>query len=102
MASKGLMMISDKDNVATALLDIEPENEVLVRLGRKTMTVKSLERIPFGCKMAIVDIAEGASVVRYGESIGVASCDIKRGELVHIHNIQGARGRGDLAKGGDR
>ena len=34
--------------------------------------------------------------VKYGESIGVASSDIQEGQLVHVHNLEGARGRGDL------
>ena len=28
--------------------------------------------------------------------IGRASIDIQSGELVHVHNIEGTRGRGDL------
>ena len=32
----------------------------------------------------------------YGQSIGVADGDIKKGEYVHIHNMKALRGRGDL------
>jgi altronate dehydratase small subunit len=39
-------------------------------------------------------------VLKYGESIGVASSDIQMGQLVHVHNLEGARGRGDLAEEG--
>ena len=102
MASRGALMLSDKDNVATALEDVAAGADVPVRLGKKVSHIKALEKIPFGFKMAMVDIAKGASVVKYGESIGIASRDIKQGELVHIHNLEGARGRGDLAKGGPR
>ncbi len=58
--------------------------------------------IPFGFKMAVTGIARGAQVIKYGESIGIASRDISPGQLVHIHNIEGARGRGDLAAGDAR
>lgn len=34
--------------------------------------------------------------MKYGESIGGASQDIKKGEYVHIHNMEARRGRGDL------
>lgn len=100
MASRGALMLSEADNVATAIEDIDAGTEVPVRLGREVERVKALERIPFGFKMAVADIAKGARVVKYGESIGIASSDIKKGDLVHVHNLEGARGRGDLAKGG--
>ena len=96
-------MLAEADNVATAIIDdIDSGTEVSIRLGKEVRTVKALERIPFGFKMAVTDIARDAQVVKYGEPIGKASSDIKKGELVHIHNLEGARGRGDLAKGGSR
>jgi len=102
MASRGALMLSDKDNVATVLEDIEAGTEVPVRLGREVRNVKALERIPFGFKMAVVPIVKGVEVVKYGEAIGIASLAINEGELVHIHNLEGARGRGDLTKGGSK
>ena len=100
MASRGLLMLSDKDNVATALDDIQAGTEVPVRLGKDVRIVKALEAIPFGFKMAVSNISKGGTVIKYGESIGIASSEIKEGQCVHIHNLEGARGRGDLAKGG--
>ena len=102
MASRGALMLSAKDNVATSLEDIAVGTEVPVRLGREVRNIKALEKIPFGFKMAVVPIAKGAEVVKYGEAIGIASLAIKKGELVHVHNLEGARGRGDMAKGGSR
>ena len=100
MASRGALMLSEADNVATAIDSLEQGEEVSVRLGKDVRTVRALENIPFGFKMAVSEIARGSRVVKYGESIGNASSDIGRGELVHIHNLEGSRGRGDLAKGG--
>ena len=37
--------------------------------------------------------------MKYGESIGAASCDIKKGDYVHVHNLEALRGRGDLEGG---
>ena len=102
MASRGALMLSDKDNVATVLEDIEAGTDVSVRLGREVRNIKALERIPFGFKIAIVDIAKGTEVVKYGESIGIASLDINKGKMVHIHNLEGVRGRGDMTKGGSK
>ncbi len=99
MPAKGALMLSAKDNVATLLEDVAAGTEVLVRLGAETRTVKSRESIPFGFKIALTDIARRASIIKYGETIGIASQDIKQGDMVHIHNLEGGRGRGDLTKG---
>jgi altronate dehydratase small subunit len=100
MAVPEALMLSDRDNVATSLANLEPGDAIQVRLGKEVNVMKTLEKIPFGFKLAVTDIAKGSKVVKYGESIGIASEDIKQGQLVHVHNIEGARGRGDLAKGG--
>ena len=99
MAEAEALMISDKDNVATSLANAESGATVQVRLGKEVKSIKALEKIPFGFKIAVTDITRGDKIVKYGESIGIASVDIKQGQLVHVHNIEGARGRGDLAKG---
>ena len=99
MAARGALMLSERDNVATLLEDAARGSEVLVRLGKESQPVKALEDIAFGFKIAMVDIVKGAHIVKYGEPIGLAARDIKKGELVHIHNLEGARGRGDLGKG---
>ncbi|KPK23009.1 MAG: hypothetical protein AMJ70_04485 [Dehalococcoidia bacterium SG8_51_3] len=99
MTARGALMISEKDNVATLLEDVTAGTEVLVRFGSKTDTVNARENITFGFKIAVSDIARGADIIKYGEPIGIASSDIKRGDMVHVHNLEGGRGRGDLMKG---
>ena len=99
MPARGALMLSEKDNVATLLEDAAPGTEVLVRLGSDTRTVSARESITFGFKIAVSDIARGTAIIKYGETIGIASSDIKQGDMVHIHNLEGGRGRGDLAKG---
>ncbi len=99
MESIDALMIMPSDNVATVLGEAAPGTEVRVRLGREPRLVKALEKIPYGFKIAVSLIAKGGPVIKYGETIGVASAEIRPGQLVHIHNIQGARGRGDLEKG---
>ncbi len=102
MTTRGALRLSEKDNVATLLEDAAPGTEVLVRLGKETDTVKAGESIPFGFKIAVLDIPKGGSIIKYGETIGIASRDIKKGEMVHVHNLEGARGRGDLTRGGKK
>lgn len=41
-----------------------------------------------GHKYARTDIKAGEHIIKYGQSIGHALCDIKKGEHVHTHNIK--------------
>lgn len=102
MDAKRALIISGKDNVATALEDIDAGAPIAARLGQEVVEVAALEKIPFGFKVALREIGVGDEVYKYGEVIGRASQPIKKGELVHIHNVEGTRGRGDLAASGDK
>ncbi|MCL4465441.1 MAG: UxaA family hydrolase [Chloroflexi bacterium] len=90
------MIINGRDNVAVVLEDVEAGATLSAAGGGRQERVTATQPIPFGHKVALVDIPEGAEVYKYGEVIGRASRDIKPGEHVHIHNIEGTRGRGDL------
>ncbi|WP_448521481.1 UxaA family hydrolase [Pseudothermotoga sp.] len=83
---------SKKDNVATAIKDLFKGQRVIVALGEEKLTVELLEDVPFGHKFALVDIPQGGQVIKYGEPIGVATMDIKKGQHVHVHNVTGQRG----------
>ncbi len=52
------------------------------------ITLEGKGEIPAGHKFALRDIAEGEYVLKYGEIIGRASRDIRRGEWVHTHNVR--------------
>ena len=41
-----------------------------------------------GHKYALRDISAGEDIVKYGNPIGHATCDIKKGEHVHTHNVK--------------
>lgn len=41
-----------------------------------------------GHKYALRDIKEGEDIIKYGNPIGHATCDIKKGEHVHTHNTK--------------
>ncbi len=97
MAAQRIHLLHPDDNVATALTPLEPGTIVEAPDGRR---VEVRSAIPFGHKLALVPIAKGAPVVKYGEVIGLASADIAPGEHVHVHNVESQRGRGDLAAGG--
>ena len=41
-----------------------------------------------GHKYALHDIKAGENIIKYGNPIGHATCDIKKGEHVHTHNVK--------------
>lgn len=92
------LVMNDKDNVATVLRDIPVGESIHYSRGENMKTLELLDPIPFGHKVAIVLVRQGSEVFKYGEIIGKATTDIQPGEHVHVHNIEGVRGRGDLAK----
>ena len=88
---RNAMIIDAKDNVAVAIEPIaKGDNAVYVCEGRE-VSLPALEDITIYHKLATRDIAKGEPVVKYGEHIGVASSDIKAGEHVHVHNVEGNR-----------
>jgi altronate dehydratase len=90
---RSVLVISDRDNVATALEPLEAGRRIDVRGA----ALGVLEPIPSGHKIALAPIASGDAVIKYGSPIGVASADIAAGAHVHTHNLSSSRGRGDLA-----
>jgi len=83
---------SKKDNVATAIKALSKGQRAIVGLGEEKFTIELLENVPFGHKFALVDIPQGSQVVKYGEAIGVATVNIRKGQYVHVHNVVGQRG----------
>ena len=88
--------LRDSDNVATALRDLAAHEEIVVGILERTFAVRLRQAIPFGHKLALTDIPQGANVVKYGEIMGRATQAIPSGAHAHIHNIESLRGRGDL------
>ena len=91
-----VIIMKEKDNVATATQTIPSCSEVIVTIGGEPLVTFVKEAIPFGHKVAIRNIAAGEKIIKYGEVIGEATVDIKPGQHVHVHNLVGCRGRGDL------
>ncbi len=91
--AKIALFIDNNDNVATALSDIKKSDAVEIKGQKEEFTVIGNADIPHGHKIAIADIRKGGAVVKYGEKIGVATSDIRKGDYVHIHNVDSARGK---------
>jgi altronate dehydratase small subunit len=102
MPAKRALIMHPRDNVATAVEEIQSGEEVAVPSTGKPLTLRATEPIPFGFKIALQDIARGEIIRKYGETIGKASVSIGKGALVHVHNLEGTRARGDLERSSQR
>ena len=89
--------VHERDSVATALTDLSEGEVVTVDRGTKMLPIELRAPIPFGHKLALDPIRPGEPIVKYGEVIGRATRAIAPGDHVHVHNLEGTRGRGDLA-----
>lgn len=92
------LIIHGDDNVANLIGPGSRGNPVECAVEGTSVreTVPLVDDIPANHKFARVDIRAGQPIIKYGLSIGKASRDIRRGEYVHVHNIESNRGRGDL------
>ncbi len=87
-----VIKIDESDNVATTLDDLETGTRVTIK-GDTNIEVVTNSRIPKGHKLALYDIKKGEHVIKYGQIIGVATCDIRKGDHVHTHNLDSIRGK---------
>ena len=93
------VVLNARDNVATALADLEAGTSLELYVGSESLAVKLTASIPFGHKFSLAQIEPGTPVIKYGETIGQATSLINPGDYVHVHNVASTRGRGDLAGG---
>jgi len=90
------LVMQPTDSVAVSLQDIPQNEEVDVDIpGELPKRILLNDEIHFGHKFAIKPIKKGETILKYGEVIGKAIRDIAEGEHVHVHNLEGTRGRGD-------
>ncbi|MBP3736874.1 MAG: altronate dehydratase [Lachnospiraceae bacterium] len=78
-----LYRIHEADNVAIVLGEAKAGDTVV--LGDDRFTVR--HDIPFGHKVALLDIPKGGAVIKYGNRTGITACDIQKGDWLHDHNI---------------
>jgi len=82
--NKNGVLLDIEDSVVIVLEPIEVNGKVQLDNGG---IIVSKNKIPFAHKIACKDIDEGDEVIKYNSSIGYATKSIKKGEWVHVHNI---------------
>ena len=83
------LWLHTEDNVAVALADFAKDDRILMDGTELVLR----QPVDFGHKFALRDIPQGQPIVKYAETIGIASQPITAGDHVHVHNVQSLRAR---------
>jgi (2R)-sulfolactate sulfo-lyase subunit alpha len=88
-------IVHDKaDTVGVVVVeDVKPGIDVTgwIMETNETISLKSLEAVPLGHKIALQPLAKGDTVLKYGNDIGRIVADVAKGDHVHVHNLKTKR-----------
>jgi len=81
------------DSVGVATVDVKAGETAkgLYMDSQEQVEVKTLDDIPLGHKIAMIDHKVDESVIKYGADIGRIVADIKKGGHVHTQNLKTRR-----------
>jgi (2R)-sulfolactate sulfo-lyase subunit alpha len=91
MAKPHLLIHDKEDNVGVVVIEgLTEGTEMLCVLTAddSEFTLVSKQDVPIGHKIALCDLSEGDTILKYGENIARVIADVKKGEHVHVHNIK--------------
>jgi len=91
MSNTDIIIHDEKDNVGVVVIDSttkDQEYSCWIMENDKTINIQSLNEILLGHKIAMVDLNEGDTILKYGHDIGKVVKSIKKGEHVHVHNVK--------------
>jgi len=86
-----IIIHDEKDNVGVIVVDkIIPDQNCScwIMENNKTVQIQSKNEIQLGHKIAMVDLHEGDTILKYGHDIGKVVKSINKGEHVHVHNVK--------------
>jgi hypothetical protein len=78
-----LLRLADGDTVLIVIATIAAGERFTV----DGETVETPVTLPIGFKVAATDLGEGSIALRYGTPIGRLTAAVRRGQLVHTHNL---------------
>ena len=85
---------SPRDNVGVVVVEgLKAGTDMLGVITENDTTTKltAAQDIPIGHKVALQDLREGDTVIKYGADIGRVVANVKKGEHVHVHNLKSKR-----------
>ena len=93
-----IIILNSRDNVGIIKRDVKKDEKIIIREEKFKNSIEVKDNISYRFKIALKNIDIGETIIKSGEIIGKAKEEIRKGEMVHVHNIEGLRGRGDLKK----
>ncbi|MBC5732758.1 UxaA family hydrolase [Flavonifractor sp. DFI.6.63] len=81
------VLMASNDDVVTVTQAVPAGGEICYQREGETFSLAAATDVPLYHKAALRDLAEGSSVIKYGEHIGHATRPIGRGEHVHTQNL---------------
>jgi (2R)-sulfolactate sulfo-lyase subunit alpha len=91
MSQPDLIIHDEKDNVGVVVIETTKKGQdcnAWIMENNKTVKVSSTNEVPLGHKIAMIDLKEGDTILKYGHDIGKVIKSIKKGEHVHVHNVK--------------
>jgi altronate dehydratase small subunit len=82
------ILINEADDVATAIVELHRGDLGKYTAGSRLVQIEIREDVPVYHKFAVRNISKSDRVIKYGEVIGQATCDIPSGTHVHTHNLR--------------
>jgi len=79
------LLVHPQDNVAVAIKPLKAGEAIIGVAGDR---LKANSDVPKNHKVALAPILAGGKIVKYGETIGVATTAIQPGDWVHTHNLK--------------
>ena len=86
-----IIIHDEKDNVGVVVIEkitSKQDCSCWIMENDKTIQIQSVDEIQLGHKIAMVDLNEGDTILKYGHDIGKVVKSIKKGEHVHVHNVK--------------
>ena len=91
MVSTDIIIHDEKDNVGVVVIEKITQNQdcnCWIMENDISVKIQSKNDIQRGHKIAMVDLNEGDTILKYGHDIGKVVKTIKKGEHVHVHNVK--------------
>jgi (2R)-sulfolactate sulfo-lyase subunit alpha len=89
-----LLVHEHADNVGVVVVeDLAAGTDMLciVTADNSSFRLTAKQDVPIGHKIALKDLAEGDTAIKYGVDIGRIAAPVKTGEHVHVHNLKTKR-----------
>ena len=86
-----IIIHDEKDNVGVVVVEkitAKQDCKCWIMENDTSANIQSVDEIPLGHKIAMIDFKEGDTILKYGHDIGKVVKDIKKGEHVHVHNVK--------------